>query len=145
MIALLQRVSKASVTVNNEIVGQINTGLLILIGIENDDNEQKADRLIERFLGYRIFADSEDKMNLSVTDVAGSILLVPQFTLAADTNKGMRPSFSSAAAPQEGKRLFEYVTDRTKQLYPAVSTGQFAADMKVSLVNDGPVTFWLQT
>lgn len=145
MIALLQRVSEASVTVNNEIVGQINTGLLILIGIENDDNEQKADRLIERFLGYRIFADSEDKMNLSVTDVAGSILLVPQFTLAADTNKGMRPSFSSAAAPQEGKRLFEYVTDRTKQLYPAVSTGQFAADMKVSLVNDGPVTFWLQT
>jgi len=144
MIALLQRVTEASVRVNNETVGSIDKGLLILLGVERNDSEQQADRLVERFTGYRIFSDANDKMNLSVLDISGDILLVPQFTLAADTQKGMRPSFSSAASPEDGERLFEYLVGKTKTYCNNVRTGVFGADMKVSLINDGPVTFWLQ-
>jgi D-tyrosyl-tRNA(Tyr) deacylase len=145
MIALLQRVTSASVEVDKESIGSISTGILALIGVEKDDSEAEADRLLERILGYRIFADAEDKMNLSLQDISGSLLLVPQFTLAADTQKGMRPSFSSAAPPDTGKALFEYLLATAKSRYQPVASGQFGADMKVSLVNDGPVTFWLKT
>ena len=144
MIALLQRVTHASVTVENKIIGEINQGILLFIGVEKQDNEQKADRLCERFLAYRVFSDEQDKMNLSVRDIGGDVLLVPQFTLAADTRKGNRPSFSSAAPPQAGEQLFDYLVDRTRQQHDQVATGQFGADMKVEIVNDGPVTFWLQ-
>lgn len=144
MIALLQRVSHASVQVDGKQIAQIDRGLLLFIGIEKDDDESRADRLIERFLGYRVFADQEGKMNLSVTDIKGGVLLVPQFTLAADTRKGARPSFSSAASPQLGKTLFHYVVQQTRQRYSPVCTGEFGADMQVQLQNDGPVTFWLQ-
>ena len=145
MIALLQRVRHANVVVENKIVGEIGNGLLIFIGVEKHDDEKRADRLIERYLGYRVFSDPDGKMNLSVRDIEGGVLLVPQFTLAADTHKGTRPSFSSAATPSTGQRLFEYVVNNTRAQYAHVSTGQFAADMQVSLLNDGPVTFWLQT
>ena len=118
--------------------------MLVLVGVERGDTETQADRLLERLLGYRVFADSEDKMNLSLRDTAGGLLLVPQFTLAADTGKGARPSFSSAAAPEEGKRLFEYFLNNAKGSHAEVASGQFGADMQVSLTNDGPVTFWLQ-
>ena len=144
MIALLQRVAQASVNVNNKTIAAIDQGLLILIGIEKNDTEQQADRLVKRFLGYRIFPDTEDKMNLSVTDIGGGVLLVPQFTLAADTQKGMRPSFSSAATPEKGKQLFNYLVTVTGTYCNNVATGEFGAEMKVSLVNEGPVTFWLQ-
>jgi D-tyrosyl-tRNA(Tyr) deacylase len=144
MIALLQRVSEASVQVDENITGEINQGILILLGVEKDDSQEQADRLIKRFLGYRIFPDNENKMNLSVTDINGGVLLVPQFTLAADTQKGMRPSFSRAAPPEQGKALFDYVVKQTKAQHSHVSTGLFGADMKVQLINDGPVTFWLQ-
>jgi len=143
MIALIQRVTKASVVVNNQTIGHIEQGILALIGVEKDDQKANADRLLERLLGYRIFADAEDKMNLSVSDIGGGLLLVPQFTLAADTRKGKRPSFSSAAPPQEGQALFQYFVGQAKQQYSKVSTGEFGADMKVALCNDGPVTFWL--
>ena len=145
MIALLQRVRHASVAAAEQIIGEISQGLLLFIGIEKDDNEARANRLIERFLGYRVFADNDGKMNLSVRDIKGGVLLVPQFTLAADTRKGARPSFSDAAPPQSGHRLFDYVVDKTRQQYQHVQTGRFGADMQVSLLNDGPVTFWLQT
>ena len=144
MIALLQRVSHASVQVEGKQIAQIDRGLLLFIGVEKDDDEARADRLIERFLGYRVFADRDGKMNLSVTDIEGGVLLVPQFTLAADTRKGARPSFSSAASPQQGKALFDYVVQQTRQRYTQVCTGEFGADMQVQLLNDGPVTFWLQ-
>jgi D-tyrosyl-tRNA(Tyr) deacylase len=144
MIALLQRVVEASVRVDEKITGEIKQGVLILLGIEKDDSQERADRLIKRFLGYRIFPDTENRMNLSVTDINGGVLLVPQFTLAADTHKGMRPSFSSAASPEQGKALFDYVVNRTKSQHSHVSTGIFGADMKIQLINDGPVTFWLQ-
>ncbi len=144
MIGLLQRVSEASVKVDDKIVGQIGRGLLVLIGVERGDSEAQADRLLQRLLSYRVFADADDKMNLSVSDVEGGLLLVPQFTLPADTRKGTRPSFTPAAAPAEGERLFNYLVDEVQQSYGKVETGQFAADMKVALVNDGPVTFWLQ-
>jgi D-aminoacyl-tRNA deacylase len=144
MIALLQRVREASVSVDNAITGEIARGLLIFIGVEKADSETQADRLIERFLGYRVFPDAQDKMNRNVTDISGGILLVPQFTLAADTRKGTRPSFSSAAAPDKGQQLFNYLVEHTRQQYTPVATGIFGADMQVSLVNDGPVTFWLQ-
>ncbi len=144
MIALLQRVTEASVQVDENITGEINQGILILLGVEKDDSQEQADRLIKRFLGYRIFPDKENKMNLSVTDINGGVLLVPQFTLAADTQKGMRPSFSRAAPPEQGKALFDYVVNQTKSQHSHVSTGLFGADMKVQLINDGPVTFWLQ-
>lgn len=144
MIGLIQRVSHASVVVDGETIGAIDNGLLALLGVQKDDDEAKADKLLHRLLGYRVFADAEDKMNLGLADVEGGLLLVPQFTLAADTRKGMRPSFSSAAPPAEGERLFDYVVSQAKQKYNKVETGQFGADMKVSLLNDGPVTFWIE-
>lgn len=145
MIGLIQRVSHASVVVEGKTVGAIEHGLLALVGVEKGDDEAKADKLLHRMLGYRVFADAEDKMNLSVADVSGGLLLVSQFTLAADTKKGMRPSFSSAAPPADGERLFDYLVDQAKQKHPIVESGEFGADMKVSLLNDGPVTFWLNT
>ena len=145
MIALLQRVTSASVTVNGEGIAEIGHGLLALIGVEKQDDAVKASRLVERILGYRIFADDEGKMNLNISDVGGSVLLVPQFTLAADTRKGMRPSFSSAADPEAGSALFDTVVDIMELNTDRVQKGRFGADMSVQLVNDGPVTFWLQT
>ena len=144
MIALIQRVQHASVVVDGETIGAIDEGILALVGVEKEDNEAKANRLLERLLNYRIFADSEDKMNLSLRDNNGGLLLVPQFTLAADTQKGNRPSFSSAATPEQGQQLFSYFVSQAKTEHSKVATGQFGADMKVSLLNDGPVTFWLQ-
>jgi D-tyrosyl-tRNA(Tyr) deacylase len=144
MIALIQRVTQANVFVNNEIIGQIDQGLVALIGVEKADTEQQADRLLQRLLNYRIFSDSDDKMNLSVSDVNGGLLLVPQFTLAADTQKGMRPSFTPAAPPKQGKALFDYLVKQASHSGLPIQTGQFGADMQVALVNDGPVTFWLQ-
>ena len=144
MIALLQRVSEACVRVEAEVTGQIARGLLVFIAVEKDDSEARARRLIERFLSYRVFPDELDRMNLCVTDINGGVLLVPQFTLAADTHKGNRPSFSAAAPPETGARLFAYVVEQTRRVHANVQTGRFGADMQVSLVNDGPVTFWLQ-
>lgn len=144
MIGLLQRVSKAGVEVAGHNIGEIGPGLLVLVGVEKGDTEVQANRLLERLLGYRVFADNDDKMNLSLRDTGGGLFLVPQFTLVADTRKGARPSFSSAAPPDEGKRLFEYLVNKARDLHADVASGQFGADMQVSLTNDGPVTFWLQ-
>lgn len=144
MIGLLQRVTEARVAVDGETVGAIERGLLVLIGVERDDTEAQADRLLERLLGYRVFPDAEDKMNLSVSDIGGGLLLVPQFTLPADTRKGMRPSFTPAAAPEQGERLFDYLAAHARARHPTVATGRFGANMQVSLTNDGPATFWLQ-
>ncbi|MCW8901642.1 MAG: D-aminoacyl-tRNA deacylase [Gammaproteobacteria bacterium] len=144
MIALIQRVSEAKVIVNNKNIGEIQQGVLAFIGVEKNDSEAEVTRLVDKVLSYRIFADSDDKMNLSVEDIKGGLLLVPQFTLAADTQKGCRPSFSSAAAPETGKRLFDEFVKQAKNKYQFIETGQFGADMKISLLNDGPVTFWLQ-
>ncbi len=145
MIGLLQRVSMARVEVGGETVGEIGPGLLVLVGVERGDAEAQADRLLERLLGYRVFADPEGKMNLSVRDIGGGLLLVPQFTLAADTRKGMRPSFTPAAPPAEGERLFAYLAGQARRQHTPVATGRFGAHMRVDLSNDGPVTFWLQT
>lgn len=145
MIGLLQRVSSARVDVNGVMVGSINRGLLVLVGVQRSDDEAKADRLLQRLLGYRVFADETGRMNRSLSDINGGLLLVPQFTLAADTNKGMRPGFSSAAPPDEGERLFNYLLAEAKAIFPTVQSGVFAADMQVQLLNDGPVTFWLET
>jgi len=144
MIGLLQRVSEASVRVEGESVGAIDRGLMVLLGVERGDGEAQADRLLERLLGYRVFPDKQDKMNLSLRDISGGLLLVPQFTLPADTRKGTRPSFTTAAPPDEGRRLFDYFVMQARVAHPTVETGQFGADMQVSLTNDGPVTFWLQ-
>lgn len=144
MIALIQRVSRASVVVSGEQIGCIGPGLVALIGIEKADSDTSAQRMSERILGYRVFADEADKMNLSVRDVHGGVLLVPQFTLAADTSSGMRPSFSAAADPAKGRQLFDSLVDIMRAHYDYVETGRFGADMAVELVNDGPVTFWLQ-
>jgi D-tyrosyl-tRNA(Tyr) deacylase len=144
MIALLQRVSQASVAVDGVPVGAIGPGLMVLLCAEKGDTEKDADALLAKLLAYRVFGDAAGKMNLSVTDVAGGLLLVPQFTLAADTNSGTRPSFTPAAAPADGRRLFDHFVARARARHPQVETGQFGADMKVSLTNDGPVTFWLQ-
>ena len=144
MIGLLQRVQNAKVCVSNEKIADINQGLLVFIGIERGDTQTQSDRLLTRLLGYRVFADNDDKMNLSLQDINGGLLLVPQFTLAADTHKGMRPSFSSAASPQQSQNLFDYFCSQAKQQHSIVETGQFGADMQVTLTNDGPVTFWLQ-
>jgi len=144
MIGLLQRVTRAEVSVDGRIVGSIGAGLLILVGVERGDTEAQADRLLERVLGYRVFADAEGRMNRSVQEVGGGLLLVSQFTLAADTRKGTRPGFTPAAAPEEGRRLFEYLLARARERHPVVETGVFGAHMQVSLTNDGPVTFWLQ-
>lgn len=144
MIGLLQRVREASVRVDEETVGAIGGGLLALIGVERGDGRTEADRLLERLLGYRVFPDAAGRMNLSLSDTGGGLLLVPQFTLAADTRKGMRPGFSSAAAPEDGERLFDYLARAAAAAHRPVATGRFGADMQVQLVNDGPVTFWLQ-
>lgn len=144
MIALIQRVTGASVSVEGNVIGEIGQGLLLLLGVEKEDDEQKADRLCERVLGYRIFSDAEGKMNLNVQQAGGSVLVVSQFTLAADTGRGMRPGFSKGAAPDRAEALYDYFVSRCRQQNIVTQTGQFAADMQVSLVNDGPVTFWLQ-
>jgi D-tyrosyl-tRNA(Tyr) deacylase len=144
MIALLQRVSEATVHVNGKRVGGIRHGILALIGVERNDSEAEADRLLQRVLAYRIFPDSTGRMNLDVRQSGGGLLLVPQFTLAANTRKGNRPSFTAAADPAAGERLFTYLAERAASRLDDVATGRFGADMKVSLVNDGPVTFWLQ-
>lgn len=144
MIGLLQRVSSAKVVVDGETTGAIDAGLMVLVCAEKGDTEREADQLLAKLLSYRVFSDDAGKMNKSVTDMAGGLLLVPQFTLAADTNSGTRPSFSPAAAPADGKRLFEYFVSQARLKHAAVGTGVFGADMKVSLTNDGPVTFWLQ-
>lgn len=143
MIALIQRVKRASVTVDGKTVGEIEQGLLVLLGVEKEDNTQKADRLCERVLGYRIFSDDDGKMNLNVQQANGQLLVVSQFTLAADTQKGMRPSFTKGAHPDDAKKLYDYFVQQCHQKIKT-ATGIFAADMQVSLVNDGPVTFWLQ-
>lgn len=144
MLALIQRTTNSKVVVSGEIIGEIAQGITALIGIEKGDTEADAHRLCERLLGYRIFSDDDDKMNLSLRDIQGGLLIIPQFTLAADTKKGTRPSFSKAAAPDFSRALFNYFCEYTKQQYDNVETGQFGADMQVSLCNDGPVTFMLQ-
>lgn len=144
MIALIQRVSSASVCVAGEITGAIDRGILALVGVQPADDDSKAARLLERVLGYRIFPDAAGRMNLSLRDIGGGLLLVPQFTLAADTKKGTRASFTSAAAPELGRRLFHVFVEKARVTHPNVATGRFGADMQVSLVNDGPVTFWLE-
>lgn len=144
MIGLLQRVTQARVEVAGETLGAIGEGLLALIGVERDDQEAQAERLLERLLGYRIFSDPDGKMNLSLTEVGGGLLLVPQFTLPADTKKGMRPSFTPAASAEAGERLFTHLLARATQVHPRVASGRFGAHMQVSLTNDGPVTFWLR-
>lgn len=144
MIGLLQRVSSAHVDVDGHRVGTIGRGLMVLVAVERGDDEARANRLLERLLAYRVFPDDEGRMNRSVKDVGGGLLLVPQFTLAADTHKGARPSFSAAAAPEEGRRLFAHLLSKAKQVHRDVASGRFGAAMQVGLVNDGPVTFWLQ-
>jgi len=144
MIALIQRVREASVRVDGSCIGEIGVGILALVAIEKGDTESEAKKLADRLLNYRIFPDTTDRMNLSLQDIEGELLLVSQFTLAADTRKGLRPSFAPAASPDEGLRLFEFLCDLIRDTYPHVSTGQFGADMQVSLINDGPVTFQLR-
>ncbi len=144
MIGLLQRVSRAEVVVDGAQVAAIAAGLLVLVGVEKDDDEARADRLLERLMTYRVFEDDDGKMNLSLLEAGGGLLLVPQFTLAADTRKGRRPSFSSAAGPIEGARLFTYLLERARGRTEDVQSGVFGAEMQVALVNQGPVTFWLQ-
>ena len=144
MIGLLQRVATARVEGDGDPVGAIDAGLLVLIGVERGDTEIQADWLLERLLGYRVFADADGKMNRSLREIGGGLLLVPQFTLAADTRKGMRPSFTPAAPPAEGERLFGYLVERARRQHTPVATGRFGAHMRVGLTNDGPVTFWLR-
>jgi D-tyrosyl-tRNA(Tyr) deacylase len=145
MIALIQRVTRAHVEVAGAVIGSIEQGVLALIGVQRDDGPADAERLLERVLGYRIFADAEGRMNLSLRDVRGGLLLVPQFTLAADTRNGTRAGFSTAAPPPEARRLFAYLVERARAAHAPVGTGEFGANMQVSSVNDGPVTFWLAT
>ncbi|PWV64378.1 D-aminoacyl-tRNA deacylase [Plasticicumulans acidivorans] len=144
MIGLLQRVSRARVEVAGCVSGEIGRGLLVLVGVERGDGETQAQRLLERLLGYRVFADEAGRMNRSLSDIGGGLLLVPQFTLPADTRKGTRPSFTPAAEPAAGRRLFEYLLTLAHEQHATVACGVFGADMQVELVNDGPVTFWLQ-
>ena len=145
MIGLLQRVTEANVTVGGNSVGRIGPGLLVLIGVVQGDADSDATRLAERLATYRVFPDDADRMNRSLVDTGGALLAVPQFTLAADTGRGRRPSFGRAAAPDEGKRLFEVFCDAVRAMGIPVETGEFGADMQVQLINDGPVTFWLST
>jgi D-aminoacyl-tRNA deacylase len=145
VIGLLQRVSSAQVDVAGDVVGAIGRGLLVLVAVQPGDTEARAERLLERLLGYRVFPDAMGRMNSSLRDLGGGLLLVPQFTLAADTKKGTRASFTSAAPPAEGERLFEYLVRCARTDHCDVSAGRFGADMQVSLVNDGPVTFWLES
>lgn len=143
--ALIQRVKSASVTVNGDVVGDINHGLLALVGVEKRDSETEADKLLHKLLHYRVFSDADGKMNHNLQQADGGLLLVSQFTLVADTRKGLRPSFSSAAPPGEGEQLFNYLVSQARAAWPKVETGQFGADMQVALVNDGPVTFLLES
>ncbi|MCE8011620.1 D-tyrosyl-tRNA(Tyr) deacylase [Halomonas desiderata] len=145
MKALIQRVRRASVTVDERTVGAIDHGLLALVGVEKGDDETAAERLLHKLLHYRVFSDEAGKMNLDLQQVEGGLLLVSQFTLAADTRKGLRPSFSSAAPPADGERLFHYLLDRARAAWPRVESGEFAANMQVELINDGPVTFLLES
>ena len=145
MKGLLQRVSESRVEVAGEVVGAIDQGLLVLVGVEPQDDRASADRLLHRLLNYRVFADAEGRMNCSVQDVQGGLLLVSQFTLAADTRKGLRPGFSTAAPPQQAQELFDYLLAQARTVWPRVATGRFGADMQVHLVNDGPVTILLET
>jgi D-tyrosyl-tRNA(Tyr) deacylase len=145
MIALLQRVSRAEVTVDGETVGSIGTGLLVFIGVRPIDDEASAKRLLARLLQYRVFPDDAGKMNLSLIQVKGQLLLVPQFTLAADTAKGLRPGFSTAAPPEQGRRLFDFLVEAARDELGAVETGSFGSHMQVALTNDGPVTIWLES
>jgi D-tyrosyl-tRNA(Tyr) deacylase len=144
VIGLLQRVSRAAVRVAGEDVGVIGRGLLVLVGVQPLDTAAEGQRLLARLLDYRVFADAEGRMNRSLRDVDGGLLLVPQFTLAADTSRGLRPSFSAAAAPALGRERFEALVTAARAAWPRVATGVFGADMQVELVNDGPVTFWLE-
>lgn len=143
MITIIQRVTHANVNIASTEVGRIERGIMALIAIEKNDTEKLARRLLERILNYRIFPDSDDRMNLNLKTIQGGLLLVPQFTLAADTNSGNRPSFTAAATPEKGEQLFGYLVTHAKELYPTTETGIFGADMQVSLLNDGPVTFTL--
>jgi D-tyrosyl-tRNA(Tyr) deacylase len=145
MIALLQRVSSGRVTVDGELIGEIGAGLVVLLGVVKGDDAVAADRLLERLLSYRVFADPAGRMNLSLRDVSGGLLLVPQFTLAAETARGNRPGFSHAADPVDARALYDYVLTRARALHGPVAGGRFGAHMQLSLVNDGPVTFWLES
>lgn len=145
MLALIQRVSSASVKISDKTIGQIGQGLLVFLGIEKEDTENEADKLLNKLMSYRVFSDDEDKMNLSVRDIKGSLLIISQFTLAADTNKGLRPSFSSALPPGEAELLYQYFLNQAQRQYDQIECGKFGADMQVSLVNDGPVTFLLKS
>ena len=144
MLGLLQRVRQASVTVNEEITGEIQQGILLLLGIQKNDTEETANKLIDKILTYRIFSDENNKMNCSLQQIGGGILVVSQFTLAADTKKGTRPSFSSAAPPAQAEALYDYFVAQMRSKHPQIATGMFGADMQVSLINDGPVTFMLE-
>jgi len=145
MITIIQRVTMAKVTVNHHDIAKIDVGIMALLAIEKDDKPKEAERLLERILNFRIFADEQDRMNLSLKDIKGGLLIVPQFTLAADTQKGNRPSFISGAAPEQAQQLFSYLQQVALTIYPTVQFGQFGADMQVSLINNGPVTFTLRT
>ncbi len=145
MIALIQRVTSASVQVDNETIGSIGAGLLALLAVQPDDGEAQATRMLERLLGYRVFADQTGRMNRSLRDTGGGLLLVSQFTLAADTRSGMRASFTRAAPPEQARRWFERLLELARAAHPGVETGRFGAHMLIQLVNDGPVTFWLDT
>lgn len=144
MIAVLQRVTEASVSIDNAVIAKTGPGILALVAIEKSDTEKEADRLIERILNYRVFSDQQGKMNLCLKDCNGELLLVPQFTLAADTDSGNRPSFTPAASPQRGRKLFEYLVTTAYTGFTQVQSGRFGADMQVALINDGPVTFRLR-
>jgi D-aminoacyl-tRNA deacylase len=144
LIALIQRVTEARVEVGGKVIGEIGRGILALVGVERGDIEMQAERLVEKLLGYRVFPDAGGRMNLSLLDIQGALLAVPQFTLAADTKTGTRPGFSTAASPEDGKRLFDHFVFLLSQRHLNLKIGTFGAEMKVSLVNDGPVTFWLQ-
>ena len=144
MISIIQRVTKAKVTVNLQDIGKIDTGILALVAVEKNDSPKEAERLLERILNYRIFVDEQDKMNLSLRDINGGLLVVPQFTLAANTDKGNRPSFTSAAPPEHGRQMFSYLQQLAINIYPTVQFGEFGADMQVALINNGPVTFTLR-
>ncbi|MGY0217956.1 D-aminoacyl-tRNA deacylase [Endozoicomonadaceae bacterium StTr2] len=143
MKGLIQRVKHASVTVDGEVIGEINAGILLLLGVEKDDDEQKAQKLLDKVLKYRIFPDEAGKMNLGLADIEGELLIVSQFTLVADTRKGLRPSFSRGASPEHGENIYNYFVSEARGRYGKIATGQFGADMKVDLMNDGPVTFML--
>ena len=145
MKGLIQRVTSAQVAVEGDVVGSINEGILLLLGVENDDTEARADKLIDRIINYRIFGDDDGKMNRSLHDIDGDLLIVSQFTLVADTAKGRRPGFSKGATPEQGDALYQHVIKRAKESGVRVETGRFGADMKVSLINDGPVTFMLES